>query len=386
MPPADPNAAAQAWLDQLPLAQRMAGADFTEARLAAWGLGWVLIIAVCLLILETGLLRRVRGVIERDRPRPWLTGAALAGLSAVLLLAVKSPFDAFVAWRGDVLLHQAGGGAATFGLHLSEAFSGIAPIVGLAVVLVPVMQWLARQRPRAWPMIAGAVLAVLILGFGWAPYALSSGPAMVPLPAGPVRDGVLSLVRETRLPATEVYQSTEPGMDADVTGGFGHAKVVVGPVFADASPAEARAFVGHVAGHYAHGDIFTIWLLFGILAFLGLLFVRLGFQPLAKVLGADHLSGPGDPEGLPVVAILAVLAIIGSDFASGAYIRWVNVRADQYSLDHAREPDGLAAALERDWDHHSADPSPLAEAVFYTHPALKSRLVHAMTWKAQHGG
>jgi STE24 endopeptidase len=351
MAASDPAAAAGVWLNQLPLAQRMAASDFSEARLAAWGLGWVLVIALCLLILETGVLGRVRGGIERDRPRPWLTGAALAGLFAILLLAVKSPFDAFVAWRGDILLHQAGGAPATFTAHLSEALSGIAPIVVLAAVLIPVMQWLARRRPRTWPMIAGAALAVLLLGYGWAPYALSSGPAMAPLPAGPVREGVLSLIRETGLPATEVYQSAEPGMNADVTGGFGHAEVVVGPVFADATPAEARAFVGHVMGHYAHGDVFTIWLGFAVLTFLGLLLVRLGFSPLAKLLGAGHLAGP----------------------------------ADQYSLDHAREPDGLAAALERDWDRHAVDPSPLAAAVFYTHPPLKSRLIHAMTWKSQHG-
>jgi Zn-dependent protease with chaperone function len=103
-------------------------------------------------------------------------------------------------------------------------------------------------------------------------------------------------------------------------------------------------------------------------------------------LGAGELHGPSDPEGLPVAAIIAIVVLAASTLASSGYIRWVNVRADAFSLDHARSPDGLAAGLEREWDHQSVDPSPLAGAIFYTHPPLCSRLVHAMTWKTAHGG
>jgi hypothetical protein len=42
--------------------------------------------------------------------------------------------------------------------------------------------------------------------------------------------------------------------------------------------------------------------------------------------------------------------------------------------------------LERDWNHQAVDPSPLARAVFYTHPPMRGRLIHAMAWKAAHGG
>jgi STE24 endopeptidase len=381
----DPQAAAQAWLEQLPIAQRMAASDFTEARAVAWGLGWVLVIAVALLVLETGLLGRVRRRIERDGPRPWLSGAVLAGLFAAIVLIFKTPFDAFVAWRGDILLHQAGGVADSFQSHLAAAHDWAPAILSAAIVLVPPLQWLIRRRPRTWPLIVGAPLAVAILAIGWLPYALSSGPAMAPLPAGPTREALLDLIHRTGIPVDQIYRSKDPSMDADVTGGFGHANLVVGPRLDGASPAEVKAFAGHVAGHYVHGDIFTIYLLFGVLTFLGLVLVQRGFGPLARLTAMGRLTGPADPEGLPLVLMLAVLAIMGGDLTSSAYIRWVNVRADQYSLDHAREPDGLAGALEGDWDHESVDPSPWAQAIFYTHPPLKSRLVHAMTWKAGNG-
>ncbi len=70
--------------------------------------------------------------------------------------------------------------------------------------------------------------------------------------------------------------------------------------------------------------------------------------------------------------------------AENGFIRAINVRADQYSLDHAREADGLAQALLHEWKGEDPAPSPLQEALFYSHPSLKSRVEHAMGWKAAH--
>jgi Zn-dependent protease with chaperone function len=74
--------------------------------------------------------------------------------------------------------------------------------------------------------------------------------------------------------------------------------------------------------------------------------------------------------------------------AGAAYLRWANFGADAYSLDHAREPDGLAAVIEDEWrrdpDHDAVAPSPLETALFYSHPPLKDRIAHAMAWKAVH--
>jgi STE24 endopeptidase len=81
-----------------------------------------------------------------------------------------------------------------------------------------------------------------------------------------------------------------------------------------------------------------------------------------------------------------MLAMTGAGLAAGGYLRWANVRADAYSLDHAREPDGLAAILEREWDHQSLDPSPVERALFYTHPPIADRIAHAMAWKASQAG
>jgi STE24 endopeptidase len=245
------------------------------------------------------------------------------------------------------------------------------------------LQWLIRRRPRTWPWIAGGLLGLAIFAAGWGPYALSAGPAASPLPPGPARAALLRLIADARIPARQVYVAADPGFMVDVTGGFGQAKVVVGPRLLAAPLPEVTALTGHLMGHFAHGDVLAVYLIEAALTVLGFVAMRRLFRPAARLLGAGT-AGPADPEGLPALAALALVAMAVAAPISAGYLRWANVRADAFSLDHARAPDGLAAALERDWNHESVDPSPVERAIFYTHPPLKSRLEQAMAWKAAH--
>jgi STE24 endopeptidase len=159
----------------------------------------------------------------------------------------------------------------------------------------------------------------------------------------------------------------------------------VGPRLAAGPPAEARALVGHIMGHYAHNDILIFSLVLGLGMLAGFFAVARLAAPLARLIGAKNAASAADRESLPASAIILMLAIACAGLAGAGHLRWANVRADAYSLDHAREPDGLAAVIEQEWDHQSVDPSPLEEALFYTHPAMTGRLRHAMAWKAAHG-
>jgi STE24 endopeptidase len=329
------------------------------------------------------VLGGVRRTLEAERPRPWLTDAATACFVAVILAGLKATIDAVTAWRGQQIL---GGPDDGLPPHLAHAAAGIAPAVLGAVLLVPPLLWLMRRRPRAWPLMIGLPVAGLIVAVIWLPYALSAGPVSPAAPPGPVRDGLLQLIAQTGIPAHGVFVATEPGFMADVNGGFGHAKVVIGPRLAAGPPAEARAIVGHIMGHYAHNDILIFTLVLGLTMMLGFESVAYLAAPLARLLGARKVASAADPEALPAAALILMLAIVCAGLAGAGYLRWANVRADAYSLDHAREPDGLAAVIEQEWDHQSVDPSPLEEALFYTHPAMVGRLGHAMAWKAAHGG
>jgi len=380
----DAQAATAAWLARLPAAERLAAQAATDARLAGWIAGVLLFLAAAALLTRSGLLTALLRRIEADRPRPWLASALAAGVTALVLVAVKAAVEGAVAWRVDTILTGArSAGAAT---HLAAAASQILPSAAAAVLLFPPFAWLMRRAPRRWPLVAGATALALVLALGWLPYVLSAEATAGPASPGPAQAAVAQLVGETRLPATAVLQSTDPALDADVTGGFGHARVVVGPRLLAGPPAEARADVGHLMGHYVHNDVLIVCLVVGMVVAAGFWAARWWTAPLARAMGARGARDAADPVALPALAIIAAAAVTLAALAGAAYLRWANVGADAYSLHHAREPDGLVAVIEDEWarepDHDAVAPSPPETALFYSHPPLTSRIAHAMAWKA----
>jgi STE24 endopeptidase len=225
----------------------------------------------------------------------------------------------------------------------------------------------------------------VILALGWLPYALMAGPPSTAAPPSATRDAVAQLIAATRLPADGVRLVADPGFSADVTGGFGRAEVSAGPLLLAGPPDEARAYVGHLIGHYVHHDVLIVCLVVAAVAFVGCLAAQRWTAPLARALGGQAVRGAADPRGLPALAVLGGATLVCAGLAGGAYLRWANVGADAYSLDHAQAPDGLAAVIEREWDHAAVAPSSLETALFYTHPPLSTRIAHAMAWKAAHG-
>ena len=383
----DPGAVAGAWLSRIPAAQRVAAHALTDLRLGGWLAVGAATVFLCVALMRSDLLGRLRRALEARGPRPWLVSATAAAALAFILASVRALIDAVDAWRADEIAARVGW-AARPGLlaHLAEAAASIPQAVVWAVLLFPPIAWLMRRRPGTWPVVLGVLAAAASVALIWLPYALSFGPASTVAPATPARDGVARLIAETRLPASGVLFSPDPGFDADVTGAFGHARVTLGPVIAAGPPTEARAYVGHLMGHYVHADVLAVSLILGAAAIGGCMAAQRWGASLARRLGASGARTAADADALPALALIALLTLAAGGLAESAYLRWANVRADAYSLDHAREPDGLAVVLVREWDHQALDPNPLETALFYTHPPLPTRLVHAARWKAPHGG
>ncbi len=377
----DPNAAAAAYLRMDPARLLAARAHTLDIHWAG-AAGGALAILVCWLILQVGVLAHIKAAIERARPRPWLASAACAAVFVVLFAVLMLPWDALIAWR------QAQPGP-DFDLptYLQETLRDeVAPLV-VVTVLITLLYALARRAPRTWSAMAGVGAALLVALGVWLPYALDSGPAGLPAaPPGPIRDGLIRLIHDAGLPAREVYLGPGGGLDANVTGTPFGARVVISQGMLDkASPAEVRAGVGHLAGHFHYGDELSMGVLLGLMTLAGLVAAHRLFVPASRLMRADGLSGAADPSGLPVLAAIGLVWLAGAGVAFNTFDRLVNVRADQYSLDHAREPDGLAQSLTRDWRGDDIDPPAWEEALFYDHPPLRSRVLHAMRWKAANG-
>lgn len=380
----DPAQASDRYLDALSPALRAAGAAYAEQREAAWVLTGLLILAVAAIVLKTEVLARLSARLQADRPRPWIAAFACAGALLLVVTLVKLPLDVAGAWLAD---RTRLGPTAPVAVYLARAWgrdftTALSLTVGGGLLI-----GLARQAPRSWWAWTGVPIALALIALVWGPYAAQAGPAALPpLPAGEARDGLLKLIQDAHLSARQVYLVASPEVDGDVTGLPGQARVTVDQGMIDhASVPEMRAAIGHLAGHFVHGDQFGLAALLAAMTLFSLIVLDRLHGPLSRALGEGTLRGPGDPVGAPVWLILGVVLLGAGTVGERAYIRWINVRADQFSLDHARAPDGLAINLVRNWRDDKVDPGPLEEAIFFDHPSLESRITHAMRWKAEHG-
>jgi STE24 endopeptidase len=65
-------------------------------------------------------------------------------------------------------------------------------------------------------------------------------------------------------------------------------------------------------------------------------------------------------------------------------VRVTEREADAFSINTAREPDGMAKVALKLGEYRKLDPTPLEEFIFFDHPSGRARIRMAMDWKAAH--
>jgi STE24 endopeptidase len=346
-------------------------------------------VAVFLIILRSGLLVRARTATGWKRPRPWLAVAAVIAAASVLGFGLSLPWNIYAHWWRET---QYGLSSQPFVGWLGEQLLSLPiGILGLLILLEP-MYLLMRRAPRTWWIWSGGIVAAFIM------FALVVSPVLVeplfntyrPAPPGPVREAIVQMAQANDVPSDKIYvydgsrQSNR--YTANVSGLFGTARIAMSDVMfkQGADLAEVKAVVGHEMGHYVEGHAVRYALLFGAIAILALFLID-RLQPVVlRLAGGKGVGGIEDPAGYPVIGLLfTVLAVLGAPVVN-SITRVGEAQADTFSLQHVREPDGLARALVKTIEYRAATPSPLEEILFYDHPAVGSRVRKAMEWKAAH--
>lgn len=376
-------ASTQAYLSQLPPDLLRHASEYTH------GSHWVLLfsalagVLINLLIIRLGLLARLRKTWERGRPRPW--SASLAVLAAYFLLAwlLDLPWALYSKWWREVhygLSHQ------TVGAWLSEALINACFSAVLLGVVVTLLYALIRRSPQRWwlwssALGAAATLSVTLL----APVLIE--PAFndfKPLAEGPGRDAITALADEAGIAARQIvsYDGSKQSSryTAHVSGVLGTARIAVSDaLLSQASAAELRAVVGHEIGHYVLRHELWLALASTILLTLGFWMVHVLYGPLARRLGMRQALP--EPDGFPILSIILTLGFLVLTPMSNGVVRLAESQADEYSLAHAQEPDGMAVALLRTADYRAPEPGRLEEWLFYDHPSIARRIGRAMRWK-----
>jgi STE24 endopeptidase len=385
----DPAAATAAYLATLSPAAHARATAYTQGGhwLLLWE--WVVAVVVAVVIIGSDLLPRLCDRLQRGKPRPILVSAVIAAVYSLLTWLMTLPWSIYADWWREK----------SYGLTsqpltdwLSQgALGAVIGAVETAVFLVALYA-LMRRAPRTWWVWAAGLFAVA------SAFMVLISPVLIeplfnhytPAPPGPTRDAVVELAREAGVPSDRIFvyngsrQSNR--YTANVSGLFGSARVAMSDVMfkKGANLAEVRGVVGHEMGHYVHAHGWWLTLLFSGLGLIGFGLAQLLFRPAARLLGAWNVKSIADPAGLPVLgAIAATLTLLATPLLNTA-TRMAEADADHFSLVHAEEPDGLAAALVKTIEYRASSPSRLEEVLFYDHPSVGRRIRTAMDWKAKH--
>lgn len=385
----DPAAETARWLATISPEDLERAVAYTRG--GHWLLLWGAIVAIVVawLIIRTGILSGIRDRMERRRKRPKLVSLVVGVVWVLMDFVLTLPWAIYQGWWRET---QYGLTEQPLTGWLTEALMETAITVVLLGLLIVGLYAIIRHARRLW-WAWGAGLTAVAVVFMMIVSPIVFEPLFndyTPAPDGPMRDAVVELAHATGTPDDKIYiydgSKQSDRYTANVSGLFGSARVAMSDVmFAKgADLAEVRGVVGHEMGHYVH--MHSLWMAGIMILLAGLVFWLIDrLFPVAKrLLGAGRVGDISDPAGLPVLA--AIGAVIGLLLTpvTNTMIRVIEQDADQFSLTHANEPDGLSKALIKTAEYRAPSPSAIEEILFYDHPSVENRIRMAMEWKATH--
>jgi STE24 endopeptidase len=254
-------------------------------------------------------------------------------------------------------------------------------IVSVSIALVAAVG-IARRWPRAWPAVAGGVLALLVV-VGSFVYPLVVEPlfnSFTPLEDGSLRTQILQLAEEEGVDVDEVLVADASRrtttLNAYVSGFGGTRRVVVYDTLIEDLPEDqALSVVAHELGHARHGDVVigTALGASGALVGAGLLGL------LAGVAARRGRPGMGDVGAVPMVVALVALATVLTGPIQNGISRQLETRADVDALRATNAPQPFVALQRRLAVRSLNDPTPPAWSQWWfgSHPTVLERIAIA---------
>jgi STE24 endopeptidase len=257
-------------------------------------------------------------------------------------------------------------------------------VVGSTLVLLVVVGTARRWRIW-WPAVAGAVAAVMVM-LGSFVYPLLVEPlfnSFTPLPAGPLRTGVLQLAKTEGVHVDDVLEADASRRTTTLNAyvsGFGSTRRVVlyDNLVRDVPQDQVLSVVAHELGHARHNDVLTGSLLgaAGAVTGVGLLGLVLGGR---RGRNPEMQKTAGDPAVVPrVLALVAVAGLLASPVQNGISRR-IETRADVDALLATHDPDAFIAVQRQLAARSLADLTSPAWSQFWfgSHPTTRERIAIA---------
>lgn len=340
------------------------------ARWLSRGALVVSLVVLCLL----GFTRVGRWVTAR-LPGPWPVRAVLAVLIVVVIGRLCTlPLD--VAYQHEERTY--GLSEQGWGPWLRD--QGVSTLVTVVATALAVLALLActRRWRRSWPIVAGVVLAVLVV-LGSFVYPVLVEPLFNhfrSLPDGPLRTQVMALADKEGVHVDDVLVADASRrtttLNAYVTGFGSTRRVVLYDTLLDAADRrEVLSVVAHELGHAKHDDV-------AIGTGLGAAGAFVGVGLLGLLAGRRH-AGLTDPRAVPLLLALFALGAAVATPVENVISRQIETRADVEALRTTRDLDAFVE-IQRALDVRSlTDPTPPAFSQWWfgSHPTSLQRIAVA---------
>jgi Zn-dependent protease with chaperone function len=347
---------------------------------------------VLLLILRLGSAAKFRDIAEAVSDKKWIQ--CLVFVPLLILLTDLFELPVRIYWHALSLRYQQSiqpWGSWTVDWSKEEALS-----VGLAVLLVFVLNLAMRKSPRRWWIYFWlAALPILLFFFFISPWFIDPlFNHFEPLAKGHPQlvNSIETLTQRAGVPIPRermfVMKASEKTnqINAYVTGIGASKRVVIwDTTIQKTSTDEALFILGHELGHYVLGHVAIGFFFFAVSLLLALYVMYRALHWSLHRWGAQwKIRGPADWAAIAVFLLwLEILSFISSPIANG-FSRMQEHAADVYGLEviHGIVPNSeevAAHGFQVMGDLDLSDPNPPAFITFwlYSHPPLAERLVFA---------
>jgi STE24 endopeptidase len=385
----DVEKATQAWVDTLSPEARARSDAYMEGGYVLDVVDFLYGMGVAALFLLTPLGGRMRALAERVSKRAFVRSVIYAAQYIVLLTLFQFPMSYY---RGFQREHAYGMANNSFGSWLGDEGKSLGIDLVLGSLFVGILYLIFRKAPRTW-WVWGTVASVAFLAF-----TVMIGPVyLAPLlntyksvPAGPMREQILSLARANGIPADDVYwfdaSRQTKRISANVSGMLGTTRISLNDNLMNRSPGESiQAVLGHEMGHYVLNHVYKLLVGFGLLILGGFAFTAFVFDRFVLRWGSRlGISGISDPGGLPLLAAIVSVWFFLMTPVNNTLIRTQESEADIFGLNASRQPDGFANAAMQLSEYRKIHPGKWEEILLYDHPSGWNRVHMSMAWKKEH--
>jgi Zn-dependent protease with chaperone function len=325
----------------------------------------------------SGAAGRLAALLEArlGAPAAIVAGIAVAvGASQVLL---TFPLDVVA---GFLLPRRAGLLTQRFGGWLGDRAKALGIGGGLGLVAVEVVYGLLRWSPGWWWLWAGGALTagLVLLAAAVPRWLIPLFYRLTALEDPLLRTRLLALAARMGVQAAAVvvadFSRKGRTANAAVVGLGRTRRILVSDTLLREFPAdEVEVVLAHELGHHARRHV-AQGLVVQSLLIVGALWAA--GQILRASAAGLGLTGPSDPAGLPLLAlVLSALGLLTTPVVA-AWSRRLEREADRVALEVSGAPAAFIAAMERLGQVNLAErrPGRLRELLFATHPSLEARI------------